>query len=291
MTQDVEIWKDCLELKREFKWFKWLGSTMSPCSTKKTKRHIHPEMVVFDLDNSRSWSNYHDSTKKWFDIPKGPFNQDFRINHLRQQVLVVSSNIPNHLSFVWNMIDNSSRWYLTNNKKWLNVSGLRDGSELIILKSSPNDPTGGAFHVMGSDRCVVWRCCRMERPLGWESVGVDFPASYRFASCLVSLKEDKHEKNLRLVAICDANPIQTPIELGDLRMIQVSRWHSPVMLRCIPSPLEWVFRCCFRNEACLWRVGLPSHHLETQWGRLCQGEDTETSYGFCWDPRSEIVVR
>ena len=26
MTQDVEIWKE--ELKREFKWFKWLGSTM-----------------------------------------------------------------------------------------------------------------------------------------------------------------------------------------------------------------------------------------------------------------------
>ena len=55
-----------------------------------------------------------------------------------------------------------------------------------------------------------------------------------------------------------------------------------------PSPLDWVFRGCFLHEACLWRLGLPSHHLETQRGRLCQGEDTETSYGFCWGPRSEI---
>ena len=55
-------------------------------------------------------------------------------------------------------------------KNWLKVSGIWDGSELIILKSSLTQL--GRFPLFGIHpfhRCVVWRCCRMERFLAWES--------------------------------------------------------------------------------------------------------------------------
>lgn len=242
-------------------------------------------MVVFDLDNSRSWCNYHDSTEKWFDIPKGPFIQDFRSNHLRQQALVVSSNIPNHLSFVWNMIDNSSRWYPTNNKNgWMSQApGMVTSWTSLNLppmtqlggRSTFWDPTGALFGA-----AVGWSVPWGENP--W----VDFPAmsamldwgddwlkvgSFFFgreswrnvwvkskdASCLVSLKEDweRPEKHL---AICDAIRSRHVYNWGIWGLLRFQDGTPQSCYIETPSPLDWVFRCCF-----LW-LRLVSGGLDCQ---------------------------